>query len=153
MIRELPEQLCQADLRGVAHHLMPAGSVACHDLLVSYAEASKINLSAVYETLRTARIQAKRAGRSEATFADIQTAIRDVRMPMDCILAADPADFDPAGDFSRPAKRRRGASAIPPRDIGEPAASDEAEGFEVGKREVVPPQVHRRAVASSPAAR
>ena len=132
---------------------MPAGDAKCHELLVSYAEASKINLSAITETLRTARILAKRGGRLEATLADLQVTIRDVRMPMDCILAADAGEFDPADDCSRPVKRRRGAVAMPSRDIGEPAAPDEADNFEIGAREVVPPQVHRRAVAPSPAAR
>ena len=153
MIQELPTQLCQADLRGVAAHLMPAGSAKCLDLLVSYAEASKINLSAIVETLRTARIQAKHEGRTEATFSDLQTAIRSVRIPMDNYLAADATRFAPAQDLPQPAHRRRRASAIPSRDIGEPSAPDDAEGFEVGAAEVLPPQVHRHAVAPSPAAR
>ena len=154
MIHELPTRLCQDDLRGVARHLFPAGDKACHELLVSYAEASKINLSAITETLQTARIQAKRAGRTEATFADIQAVIRDVRAPMDCILAADPSQFDAAPDLSRSAKPRRQAPARRSRSVREPAApAESAEDFTFAEREVAPPQVHRRAVASSPAAR
>ena len=153
MIQELPTQLSQADLRGMARHLMPFGSAECHDLLVSYAQASKTNLSAIIETLRTARLLAKEDGRNQATFADLQATIRNVRLPMDSKLAVCSSQFDAPKDFSRPAKRRRQVSAVPSQDMGELFAPDNADGSEVGATEVVPPHVHHRAVAPSPAAR
>ena len=91
MVKELPVQISETDLRRVACYRMPEGSADCHELLVRYAQASKINLSAVTETLRAARFLARKDGRNEATFADLQDAIAQIRAPMDWLLAADPA--------------------------------------------------------------
>ena len=157
MIQALPARPCRDDLRGVARHLLPKGSTISHELLVSYAEASKTGLSAITGTVEAARLIAKKAGRSEASHADIQKAIRDVRAPMDCILAADPAHLAAQADFSSSAKPRR-------RPLGKarakhmqmvcmpPAANEVTEDFSCAEREVVPPQAHRLAVAPSPAA-
>jgi hypothetical protein len=96
MIKELPVQLREEDLRRVARHWMPEGSADCHELLVRYAQASRINLSAITETLRAARFLARKSGRAEAAFTDIQDAVTHIRAPMDWLLAAHPPSFAPA---------------------------------------------------------
>ncbi len=93
MVRELPVQLGEEDLRRVACHHLPEGEPDSHELLVRYAQASKVNLSGITETLRAARFLARKAGRAEAAFADLQDAVAQVRAPMDWFLAADPAQF------------------------------------------------------------
>ena len=93
MVRELPTPLSEEDLQRVARHHLPEGSVDCYELLVRYAQASKVNLSAITETLRAARFLARKAGRAEAAFADIQDAVAQIRAPMDWLLAADPAQL------------------------------------------------------------
>ena len=93
MVKELPVQINETDLRRVARHHLPEGSADCHELLVRYAQASRINLSAITETLRAARFLARKAGRAEATFADLQDAVAQIRAPMDWLLAADPAQL------------------------------------------------------------
>ena len=97
MVKELPIQLGEEDLRRVACHHLPEGDPDCHELLVRYAQASRINLSAITETLRAARFLARKAGRAEATFADLQDAVAQIRAPMDWLLAADPAQLSADG--------------------------------------------------------
>ena len=93
MVKQLPTQLGEEDLRRVSCHRMPEGSADCHELLVRYAQASKVNLSAITETLRAARFLAQKDGRTEATFADLHDAVAQIRAPMDWLLAADPASL------------------------------------------------------------
>ena len=93
MVKELPTQLGEEDLRRVACHHLPEGSADSHELLVRYAQASKVNLSAITETLRAARFLARKSNRTEAAFADLQDAVAQIRAPMDWLLAADPAQL------------------------------------------------------------
>ena len=62
-----------------------------HEPPVRCAQASKVNLSAIAETTRAARFLARESGRVEATFADLQDAVAQIRTPVDWPLAADPA--------------------------------------------------------------
>jgi hypothetical protein len=94
---ELPVQLGEEDLRRVACHHLPEAAPDCHELLVRYAQASTINLSGITETLRAARFLARKAGRAEAVFADLQDAVAQIRAPMDWLLAADPAQLCAGG--------------------------------------------------------
>ncbi len=93
MVKELPVQLGEEDLRRVACHHLPEGDADCHELLVRYAQAAKVNLSGITETLRAARFLARKSSRAEATFADLQDAVAQIRAPMDWLLVADPADL------------------------------------------------------------
>jgi hypothetical protein len=90
MVKELPVQISETDLRRVACHHLPEAAPDCHELLVRYAQASKVNLSAITETIRAARFLARKSGRAEATFTDLQDAVAQIRAPMDWLLAADP---------------------------------------------------------------
>ena len=58
-----------------------------------YAQASKVNLSAITETIHAARFLARKSNRAEAAFADLQDAVAQIRAPMDWLLAADPAQL------------------------------------------------------------
>ena len=77
----------------MARHYLPEGSADGHELLVRYAQASKVNLSAITETLRAARFLARKSNRAEAAFADLQDAVAQIRAPMDWLLAVDPAQL------------------------------------------------------------
>ena len=93
MVKELPAPLGEEDLRRVARHHLPEGSADGHELLVRYAQASKVNLSAITETIHAARFLARKSNRAEAAFADLQDAVAQIRAPMDWLLAADPAQL------------------------------------------------------------
>ena len=93
MVKELPAPLGEEDLRRVARHHLPDGDPDCHELLVRYAQAAKVNLSGITETLRAARFLAHKSGRAEATFTDLQDAVAQIRAPMDWLLAADPTQL------------------------------------------------------------
>ena len=97
MVKELPASLGEEDLRRVARHHLPDGDPDCHELLVRYAQAAKVNLSGITETLRAARFLARKSGRAEATFTDLQDAVAQIRAPMDWLLAADPAQLSADG--------------------------------------------------------
>lgn len=93
MVKELPARLGEEDLHRVARHHLPEGNGDCYELLVRYAQASKVNLSGITETLRAARFLARRTGRAEVAFTDLQDAVAQIRAPMDWLLAADPAQL------------------------------------------------------------
>lgn len=101
------------DLLKIAQAHLPTGDQRCWKLLAAYALAApKKRASGIVEALESARYRAQRQGRLEASFRDIEAALREEHAFLQPVVAA--AEQQPckrtAESFQRP-RAQRSASA------------------------------------------
>lgn len=84
----LPETLSMQDLERVAASYLPDGNRRSIEALADYANLSKKYLAAIEHSVKQARYMARQDGREQATWPDIQRALKESVMPGDSALVA-----------------------------------------------------------------
>lgn len=114
---QLPDKLSQADLAGVARALLPEGSDATINGLVSYAQSSAKYLAGISAVITRARFLARRDGRATVQAGDVRRAMKEGVLPSDEALAK---AVDKAGAMTRPKRGPRAIVPAPEYSVAEP---------------------------------
>jgi DNA transposition AAA+ family ATPase len=104
---KLPDRPRMEDLDSVIRKQWPSLPSAARKLLVGHAAASPRPFPFLADTIDDAGRIARKAGREEITFADVETAVNELRLPSDEAMKQ---AFDPAAS-KRPRKARFGSTA------------------------------------------
>jgi hypothetical protein len=98
---QLPAKPRTVDLENVTRKLLPGASKEQLDYIVGYSLSSKLHLPAIVDAIDEARLLARREGREQITFEDVERAIRDF-----CAQSAQ-AWAAPIPDAASPRQRTR----------------------------------------------
>ena len=113
LIKSLPKNLSDSDLRKVAACIFPGAAARIIDTLVGCSKVSKENLRPIVAIAKRAAWLAQKAGRETASQADVAQAIRD--NPVSAYLTEKKS---PDEAPTVPARARRGGFAAHPRPRG-----------------------------------
>ncbi|MDR3401836.1 MAG: AAA family ATPase [Chthoniobacter sp.] len=84
----LPDLLGEDDLKAVARHWLPGADADAVETLTTYAQSSEKYLQGIESLARRSRFLAKKASRSEPTFQDVVSALKESVVPSDNALAS-----------------------------------------------------------------